>query len=288
VSSRPQVVAPHVVAVVLNWHDTARTETCARTLLEEEAIGSVVLVDNETSGELRKLRGERVEIVEHRENLGFARGVNSGIRLALSAGADAVLAINSDVTFAAGELARLVDGWLECGDSTGVVAPLILNEDGSVQSRGGRFRALTGATHDLAASRDLDFITWACVLVPRATFESVGLLDERFFMYWEDVDFGLRVKDSGRRLRIMTHVEVAHAKSVSHGRAGAKIDQYSARGLVLLSLKRGGAAKWLGMPIRLTARLAVRWRRRDRLVAVVRGAADGFRVYRACEEEGPA
>ncbi|WP_083868016.1 glycosyltransferase family 2 protein [Microbacterium sp. B24] len=267
-----------LVAVVLNWKDPESTLVCVSSLLAEPAIERVVVVDNESDGSLGAIQSDRVLVVEHAENLGFSRGVNSGIRAALDAGADWVLAINNDAVLQPGT-SNALGRAMSANPRAGIVGPRVLNPDGSPQSTGGQFRALSAGTRDKGATH-VDYFTWACVLVPRSTFELVGLLSEDFFMYWEDVEFGLRVKDAGLALVAAPDVTVVHELSKSHGKAGVRIDRYSAHGLTLLCLTRGGTARAVGLPYRLARRILGRIGRPERLRAVLMGVSDGRRAYR--------
>lgn len=272
----PESPASGVTAVVLNWRDPESTRRCVQSLLAEPAVSHVVVVDNETRHELRSLESTTT-LLEQADNLGFSRGLNIGLRVALDAGADAVLVINNDALVAPGAVQLLADRLED--RSVGIIAPAIHNPDGSAQSSGGRFSALTASTSDLADG-SLDYLTFAAVLIPRSTLETVGLLDEAFFMYWEDVDYGLRVNDAGLDLVIVPQAVVIHERSKSHGQAGAAIDRYSARGLVVLARKRRGLVLFLGMPLRIAARLAKRISAGDAasLRAIMRGCRDGRRV----------
>jgi GT2 family glycosyltransferase len=224
----------------------------------------------------RDLSGERVGLIEQQANLGFSRGVNIGMRAALKSDAEAVLVINNDAVVVPGCVDVLVRAW-QARPSVGLFAPLVLNTDGSEQSTGGVFRPGRGSVVELS-ERPPNYLTWACVLVPRSTLETIGLLDERFFMYWEDVDFGLRLGDAGLAVEVVPQAAVLHARSVSHSRAGAKIDRYSMHGLTLLSLKRGGRAAWIGLPIRFAGRVVSRLGSRAHVRAVLLGALDGVRA----------
>jgi len=275
--------SPMVVGVVLNWKDADSTLKCVDSLRADPAVSRVVVVDNETDGELRAGLNDDVELIEQVENLGFSRGVNVGLRWALANGADAALVINNDAFVSLGAVGELIRSWLE--NDGGVLAPLIRDPDGTIQSTGGQFRACIASTKDVATSARVDYLTWACVLLPRATLERVGLLDEEFFMYWEDVDYGFRVREAGLSLEVVEGATVHHERSKSHSRAGNAIDLYSAHGLVVLAKKRGGVVLALGLPVRLTARLLRRLLNRDfdAVKAVLRGARSGWRGLSAAD-----
>lgn len=104
-------------------------------------------------------------------------------------------------------------------------------------------------------------------------------------MYWEDVDYGFRVREAGLSLEVVEGATVHHERSKSHSRAGNAIDLYSAHGLVVLAKKRGGVVLVLGLPVRLTARLLRRLLNRDfdAVKAVLRGARSGWRGLSAAD-----
>ena len=246
---------------MLNWRDTVSTQRCVASLLDSTALAGVVVVDNESTGELREMRGERLDLIEVPENRGFSGGVNVGIRRALEAGADAVLVINNDAVIAAGALDLLVEA-LAADPELGIVAPLIVNPDGSVQSRGGRVSRWSGVARQNYSTRRIDYLSWACVLVRADVFRAVGELDERFFMYWEDVDYSLRARESGYRIGVVDDAVVSHELSASGRTAGRLLAVYYTWSMLSLGDKHGGAV-WLRSRIALLALLLARVVRRD-------------------------
>jgi GT2 family glycosyltransferase len=276
----PASEGPLVIAVVLNWRDAESTRTCVESLVAEPAVSHTVLVDNESTGELRSIESDGVTLIEQEENLGFSRGVNIGVRAALEQGAQAVLVINNDALVESGAVAELIETWRAHGDRTGIVAPMVRYADGTLQSSGGRLRPFDASTTDLVEPGEANYLTWACILLPRATTESIGLLDERFFMYWEDVDYGLRVLDAGLDLLVAERASVVHEKSKSHGRAGTAIDRYGARGLVVLARTRRGVLLYVGLPLRITARVLRRLLegRPAHAAAVLKGVREGWKA----------
>ncbi|MDR6117559.1 GT2 family glycosyltransferase [Aeromicrobium sp. SORGH_AS981] len=273
-------------ALLLNWHDEERTTEAINRLLDEELVRNVIVVDNESSGRLRPQVRPRVGLIEQAENRGFAGGINPGLRSSLERGVDAVLVINTDAYLLPGALERLRDAFevtRSDGVPVGLIAPRVMNTDGSPQSTGGSFNPWFASTDDLS-SRAIDYLTWACVLVPSTSLERIGLLDESFFMYWEDVDYGLRVLDGGLHLLTVPDAIAVHEKSVSHSKAGGVIDRYSARGLTVLCLKRRGPALWFGLPFRVAGRLLIRLVTRRSPHFVAQGVFDGVRAHRQAKD----
>lgn len=275
-----------LAVVVLNWRDEQRTIACVESLLADPKISLVIIVDNETRHRLSSFASarERVDLIELNENRGFAGGTNRGLELAIDRGFSWVGTINSDARVVSGSLADLCR-WAGKGDAIGAVGPAIVGVAGRVQSAGESVAPLTASTRDILAphSAQIDYLTWACVLLPASTLREVGLLNESFFMYWEDVEFGLRLRDRGFEMVVDDCVRVEHEFSASHESAGWRIDYYSALGLAMIARLRGGAWR-LGTAFRVMGRVIVRhpWSRNGR------AALNGYRFGLRMDAERPA
>lgn len=262
---------PSIAAVVLNWRDATQTIACIRSITQDHEVDRIFVVDNEANGELRSaLKRESmltIELIESEENRGFSAGVNLGLEAALSAGYDEILVINNDAHLLPGALALLRLA-LKSNPDVAIVGPQILNPDFSLQSAGARLNRLTFAIDSNPRSKRLDYLTWACVLLPRRTLELVGLLDERFFMYWEDVDYGFRIRDLGGLQIVVPEAQIVHNISSSHENAGSKILAYSALGLSVFAHKRRGLI-WTGAIVRMIVRVSKQTVRRRFDIALV-------------------
>lgn len=250
-------MADTICAVVLNWKDTARTVRCVRALLAAKQITQILVVDNESSGELSIEIAEmevgntkKIVIIELAENRGFAAGVNRALERALADGWECILVINNDATIDASSV-RLLQEAMRDDPGVGLVAPRILNADGSEESAGGFLNPWTGTTsHTARRGRKFDFITWACVVARADAVRDVGLLSEEFFMYWEDVDISLRLLAAGWGLSICTDATVVHEVSANRSTYPIAIKAYHTwSGLVFARKHRGtwlfGRVAWL-------------------------------------------
>ncbi|WGL52054.1 glycosyltransferase family 2 protein [Nocardioides sp. BP30] len=266
-------------AIVLNWRDAESTLACAEALAAEAECRFIWLVDNETDGSLKRrveaseaLRGGRVRVIAEPRNLGFSSGINIGMKTSIESGAKRLLIINNDALIRRGALRRLLHV-MGSDPRAGLVGPRIVNSANEVTSNGGRFVPWRLAVEESNPTRP-DFLTWAAVLLRAETILDIGLLDERFFMYWEDVDYGLRANAAGWRLIVADEAVVEHKGGASHRQAGSRVVEYSAYGAVILAKIHRGALIKLGAMIRISKRLlgyavTADW---ERLRAVYRGA----------------
>ncbi len=224
-------VPPLVAALVVHYGSTKPTEACLGDLsrLAYPRL-AVFVVDNDPSRRLDRTApwiGEDWEIFTAEENLGYCRAVNIGLERALSSGAEYVLLLNNDVRFEPGFLAPLVEA-LEADEKAGSAAPRIVDPTGRIWSTGGFFRpgpSLTGlrglgrkdrpglySTPDYA-----DYFPGACVLHRASALEETGLLDEDYWMYMEDLDLAMRMRQKGYKALYVPWSRVVHAPSSSTG-----------------------------------------------------------------------
>lgn len=234
-----------VTIVVLNWNNAADTLECLKSLAALDDPGcDVLVVDNgSTDDSSARIRAgfPGIPLLETGANLGYAGGNNAGIHRALAAGAEAVCILNNDVTVESGFLDLLLAA-LQSGPDVGIVTPLVAE-----QSDAGRVWALGSAVNRRTAevSRvhageamaqwrgrepfEVEIASGAAMLVKAEVFERVGLLDESFFLYYEESDWCLTVRQAGYRILAVPASVVRHKISAALGTTSPAIDYYMLR-----------------------------------------------------------
>ncbi len=257
-----------IVAVVLNWNGAEWTERCVRALAASRPTApEIVIVDNaSTDDSVARLTRScpDVELIRARTNTGYAGGMNIGIAAALRRGARAVLLMNNDVEVASDCIAKL-DAALAADGSIGAVGPMILlpAEPGAaarIWAAGGelvhrenvsRLRGHgTVANGRFRADEDVDYLPGCTLLVRRAALEKVGRLDESFFCYMEDVEFGRRLAVAGWKNRFVAGASATHDASASTGGGYTPARKYMNAVNSVHFLKRHGSLRgWLGFVV---------------------------------------
>lgn len=206
-----------------------------------------------------------VTIIETGRNLGFAGGNNVGIRHALENGADYVWLLNNDTEVEPDVLSEMVRT-SESAPSFGAIGAVLveMNNRNRVQAYGGgRVNVWLGLQWDnKQAGRRLDYINGASLFIPRRVLEAQGLLDERFFMYWEDTEFGFRLRQAGWELGVAESARVYHKGSASFVRQKPVLSRYATVSAVRF-LKRYSPIPPIAIMARLAARLLKRVYQRD-------------------------
>ncbi len=228
--------------IVLNWNNWRSTNRCLASLkdLDYENFKILVLDNGSTDGSVEHVREQfpAIEVMELRCNFGFAKGNNAGIRAALSCGAEYVWLLNNDTTVDPMALSAMVE-LAEANSKIGAVGSAVyyMLEPARLQAWGGGYVNfwLGQPRHysEPVADYEIEFLTGASLLLRRPALESVGLLDERFFLYWEDADICFRLRRAGWRLAVAGSSKVWHEVSATAGRKSGPLDTIRSRSTVL-------------------------------------------------------
>ena len=244
--------------VIVAWNCRRHLEECLLSLRDNAGMSAeIIVVDNASSdgtADMLRDRFPEVRLIQNDQNLGFATANNIGIRA--SHGRYLAL-INADVKVLDGCLERALAA-IEAESSIGVVGPAMIGRDGMVHRSGMRFpslwngicdafalhglfgrRPLFGgqamADFDWKSRRDVDVLNGWFWLIRRDALDEVGLLDEQFFMYGEDVDWCKRFHDAGWRI-----VFEPDAASIHYG--GGSAEQAPTR--FYLEMQRANLQYW--------------------------------------------
>jgi len=251
-----------VDVVVVGFHSRDLVLACLDSLpLAAPGLAvTVTVVDNDSrDGTLDAVaaRGGGARAVGMGRNAGFSRANNRGIAMGTGR---YVLVLNPDTVVAAGALTRLVE-FADGVPTAGVVAPRLLNADGSAQQTARRFptpaAAVFGRRSPLSRwfpenrwSRafllergvggdepfEVDWVSGAAMLVPRDVIDVVGPFDEDYFLFWEDADWCRRIKRAGFGVWCVPRAVVVHDEG------GTRAHAWSARSIV--RFHRGAYLYW--------------------------------------------
>jgi GT2 family glycosyltransferase len=290
-----------IVILVLTWNAWHHTRACLQSLSGVDA--HVIMVDNgSTDGSLTFVRREfpHVEVVENGCNLGFAEGNNRGIAHALSRGAEYIMLLNNDTVVDPGFLEPLVDA-LRQQPAPAFASPRIYEMadpqrpwflTGAVDWRHGIPYQRQDAPGHVSGPLATPIATGCCLLADRTTWERVGLLDERYFFLWEDVDWTLRVTRGGGKGFVIAESRIWHAGGGSDPGESPLGAYYYVRNGLLFIRKHSDAP--LTTSLRFYAKVNRDWLRTGRQQggwrATIRGplaALCGAIAY-LCNSFGPA
>jgi GT2 family glycosyltransferase len=299
---------PALSVVLVNYHGASDTLACLRSLRESSFRNfDVYVVDNASDDNLESMIAAEfttVTFIQSPTNVGFARGNNIAIQRALDRQSDYVLLLNNDTIVASDTLQRLIDR-MEADNTIGIAGPKIYYVDPAdrIWYAGGRCNIQSGtASHigigDVDSARHsvpgpTEYVTGCCLLARRRVYESIGLLDESFFAYLEDVDFCHRASSAGFGIVYEPTARVWHKVSSSsawdspvylylHSRNRILMVKKYTYGFQRLPRIPGLARYW----IRQFTRLLLKYRDIAGAHAVWLGIMDGIRGVTGIHGEG--
>jgi N-acetylglucosaminyl-diphospho-decaprenol L-rhamnosyltransferase len=271
---------PELSVVVVNHNAGPFLERCLDSVAASsgEISMEVVVVDNASRDGSARIAAERpdVRVIENRTNLGFAAAANIGIR---ATEGPYILLLNPDAEIASGTLAGFVKVADEHPDS-GAIGPLVRNADGTIQPSArripGTFEALMHAFlgqvapgnrwtqayiiagWDRSSERKVEWVSGSAMLLRRSALHRVGVFDEGYFMYVEDVDLCTRLRRAGWTVLFSPELEVTHEVGVSARGQSRRMAREHSRSIYRYFTKhRAGGAAGLLKPF-VRAALALR------------------------------
>jgi len=260
---------PDLSVCIVNWNTRDLLRACLRSLAANagERAREVIVVDNASmdgSAEMVAAEFPQVTLLANRENTGYAAGNNQALRAAQGR---YLMVLNPDTEAPVGTFERMLS-YLEAHPQVGMVAPRLVYPDGSPQASClafptlfTEFAELTGMARRHPASpfwarytmagwahddtREVDQPMGSCLLLRREVVEQVGLLDERFPLYYNDVDWCWRIKRAGWRIVFLAEAPLVHHRRAASDKLGARRLVEHHRGKSLYFRKRLG---WWGYP----------------------------------------
>lgn len=255
-----------VAIVLVDYNGLDDTRKCLESLKHLTAPAEIIVVDNASAqivSDALKVAHPGVHFLRSPANGGWAGGNNLGMQHALHIDADLVLLLNNDTAVEPQFVERLVKA-ADAYPNHGILGPVIrfMAEPHEVQTEGVRFNtphepgffqrvAIPLRTTDPPTVVDVDIVNGCCLMVRRRVIETIGFIDEKFFLIHEESDFCLRAQDAGFRLGVIAEALVFHKGSSTFEREGRGLQRYyDARNLLRLLRKhrgqRGRRTPWHG------------------------------------------
>jgi len=230
--------------IIVNYNSTDYLLHCLESIFNDlrEIPAKVFVQDNASRDDIDRINAifPQVDVSRNSYNMGFARAINNALR---RSAARYVLILNPDTVIVRGFFKAMID-FMENNPDVGVTGPKIRNHDGSIQASArsfpSPFTAFFGRSsfmskwfpsnrltiQNLLTTRsdgqnpmEVDWVSGACMLVRKEAIRKVGLMDENFFMYWEDADWCKRMRENGWKVTYFPGVSIIHYVGISSEKA---------------------------------------------------------------------
>jgi len=223
--------------IILNYNHKNLLKNCLKSLKEADIKldYEIIITDNNSNDGSQeflpqlKIENPSIKIILNKKNIGYAQANNQAIKLAKG---KYVLILNPDVVVLPNAIEQLVE-YLEKNEKVGIVGPQLLNPDKTVQNSCYHFPKLItpavrrtflgklpGFKKELARYlmldfdhqqiREVDWLIGACLMIRKDVLKEVGYFDERYFLYFEDVDFAKKVWQAGYKVVYFPKAQMIH------------------------------------------------------------------------------
>ncbi|HYK08315.1 MAG TPA: glycosyltransferase family 2 protein [Candidatus Eisenbacteria bacterium] len=228
---------PLVYIVILNWNGYQDTVECMESLLRIKYRNfRVVLIDNASeNNEYDKLikkykENSNIHIIRNKTNIGFAGGVNVGIKFSIENNADYTLLLNNDTIVDKYFLNNLIEV-TQLDNKIAVLSPNIYfyNKPNSVWAGGSQVKYFfppISNSYKNDYPGEVNEVTGCCMLIKNSVFKKIGLFREEYFAYQEEMDFNFRVIKNGYKIFVVPGSKIWHKVSSSTGGGFNKIIAY--------------------------------------------------------------
>jgi GT2 family glycosyltransferase len=247
-------VRPHRIAViVLTWNSIDHIDMCLESIARSTIPVTTLVVDNAssdgTASHVKLLWNESIAVFETGENLGYAGGNNLGMRIAQDAHADFVVLVNPDAVLALNCIEELVSV-LELNPQVGLVCPVICHAStDTVWYAGSDVNDISGSVYHLHQGTEVNLLPSDPFVTGRANgcviglcldrLSEVGFLDERYFLYYEEAEWSLRVRKFGLTVMVVPQARAWHDAGHGMGGASPTYQYYMARNRLLFVSQHG-------------------------------------------------
>jgi GT2 family glycosyltransferase len=245
-----------IAIIIVNWNGVKDTLECLQSITDLNVNGLVVdiiVVDNASTDNTVNIIREnfpKTIIIENSENLGFAEGNNTAIRKGKLSNYDYFFLVNNDTILEKNCIINLIKS-MENEKETGIMSPKIYfaknfeyHKERYQENERGKVIWYAGGIIDwnniICSHRgvddvdmgqyekeiETDFVSGCGMLIKKEVIDDIGLFDKKYFMYLEDVDFCVRAKNKGWKLKYNPNGIMWHKNASSSGKPGSKLHEY--------------------------------------------------------------
>ena len=251
--------------IIVNWNTASLLEKCLDSIFNyaQNIDYEIIVIDNASNDASQKFlsqiqnQNDKIKIIFNEKNLGFARAVNQGTKIASG---KYVLLLNPDTEIKKNTLENIIE-WMGKNPHCGVCGGKILNPDGTTQPSVRRFPDLFSQSlillkihqflinflslrryfvldFDYSKTQEVDQVMGAFFMIRKETIDRVGFFDENFFLWFEEVDFCKRVKETGWKIYYYPEAEIIHRGGASFSQVFSVKNQWQFNKSLLYYFKK--------------------------------------------------
>lgn len=238
-------MVPKVFIIILNWNNWEDTLECLESLGNINYPNyQIVIIDNGSEKEFR-FSDPRFLVIYNHDNLGFSGGNNVGIKYAMENKADYILLLNNDTVVNPDFLTRLIK-IAEVNENFAFLGPKIYHyhDKDRIWYAGGKISPFSVKGYHIGLNekdqgqyekiRPVDYITGCCLLARSDAIKKIGLLDEDYFLYYEDTDWSWRAHQNGYLCVFVPQAKIWHKCNGNNEQTPSSLYYHSRNGMLLV------------------------------------------------------
>ncbi len=253
---------PLICAIIVAWKSADCIGRCIESLQKSEVPLDIIAVDNASTDNVAEVIAGYPDVTYHNsgDNIGYAAGNNEGLKIAATRGADYVFIINPDAYIAPDTIAKLLAAVAESPD-IGMACPKTYYADSdTIWFAGATLNMKTGTSPHIGQGQqdgpkfskdsDLPRANGCAMFITKEALQKVGPMEGKYFLYFEEIDWSLRFRQAGYRMRYVADAHVWHTASTSTGGFFAPLYQYYTTRNSLDLIRRFGTGSWPAFVLR--------------------------------------
>ena len=217
--------------LILNWNGINVLEECIHSILKSDYSNFLItVIDNGSTDDSLNILNDKfpnIDIIEISQSLGYAKGYNYAFNKIKNLKDDFYLILNNDTVVKKDTISKLVNA-MEYYGAGNIYGPKIINQNNKkIWYCGGEINPINGQTFHVGINKietltkykttETGYVSGCCMLISKETINYLGGFDERFNMYYEDVDLCLRLKDNNKKCYFIAESTIYHKISYSIG-----------------------------------------------------------------------
>lgn len=259
--------------IIVHYGNINNTLQLINRLKHYRLLSKIIIVNNSNKGENNKIIKyfPKITVINNNKNSGYGPAINKAILFTFGNKENIkwFLILNNDLDFKKNIISEFVN--FAQKNNIDILSPKILDEKGRIWFAGGEIdnnRFTAGHTQG-----KLDYLSGCCLLIKNEVFKKIGLFDEKYFLYYEDVDFCWRAKKAGFRLGIAEHFTVFH-KTKKNQKEKQLMEYFLARNHMLFVKKQAPLPVKIREIIRLPKTIFDHWQKKE--FQAIKGIKDAF------------
>lgn len=227
-----------ISVIIVSYNSSKTIKDCLTSVLQSLQAVEVIVVDNASTDntvDIVKGFGSKVKLIESKENLGFSKGNNLGVK---NSHGEYLIFLNPDTKLISKDTVEKLVKTLEENPGFGLIGPKLLYPDGTIRKTARNLPTVGGAIGEYILKREgvydfyqpggstlieVESVVGACMVIKKRLFERVGGFDEKYFLYFEDLQLCKDIRSAGFKVGYLPEVKVEHIEGVS-GAGGKTMD----------------------------------------------------------------